>query len=552
MSKTSPKNCSRTRFLKAYWTFGIIFISYCLAGLKRRFFGRWVGDNELLEVHRRNAKRIESTILELKGIYIKVGQMLSIMSNFLPDELRRGLEGLQDAVPPHPYPAIEERFLQEFGKKPDDIFSRFEKVPIASASLGQVHVAFLPDGTKVAVKVQYPEIEEIVRIDLKTMKKIFSFLHLLFPHYGLKIVYREIAEVVCQELDYLYEGKNLESLRDNFKNEKDFLFPDVYWDFSSSRILTLRFMEGMKVSDLAGLRKAGLAPRTIATKIIHGYCKQIFLDGVYHADPHPGNLLIQQDGRIVLVDFGALARISEGMQKGITQFAEGLIKRDTRILAAAMRQMGFVAREEGMEPFEKLIDYLYGRLTQVKVENFKDLNLANLQNVEELLELKKLNISFKDLISSFHVPRDWLLLERTMLLVVGLTTHLDPTLNPVEIVLPYVERFVLKDRALSDALVTMVQEIGLSYLRLPHEIYRTLRLLNEGQLTIRNLDLRSHSDRLDRLGHRFLYAILMVGGFFLGLRLEEVGFTTESRYTHLAAAVMGLFLAVSLVRNKRS
>ena len=541
-----------SRLFRAYSVLVAVLGSYLGAWLKRRLFGeRWMR-LRMNEVHRRNARRIEQNILRLKGLFIKVGQMLSIMSNFLPEELRSGLEALQDAVPPHPYPAIEARFRQEFGKPPNELFRRFVETPIASASLGQVHRGELADGTPVAVKVQYPEIESIVRIDLKILKRIFGLLHLFFPTYGLKQVYQEIAEVIGQELDYQYEAGNLELMKKNFAEEVNFLFPDVIREFSTSRILTLRFMEGVKVSHLEELRKLGVAPPEIARKIIHAYCKQIFLDGVYHADPHPGNLLVQSDGRIVLVDFGAIARVSDRMRSGMVSFAEGLIKRDTRQLASAMREMGFVAREAGWEPFEQLVDYFYGKLANLKIENFKNLNLASRENLEELLELKKLKISFKDLMTSFHVPKDWLLLERTMLLVIGLCNHLDPGLNPIEIVLPYLEKFVLKDRSLADVVIALTKEIGLSYLMLPHEIQKTLRRLNEGQLLFKNLDGGRHAQRLYILGHQLLYGLLSIGGGFLGLRLEEVGRLAESRYSFAGAAVAGLFLIGSLIKNRRS
>lgn len=539
------------RFLETYVVVLVVFGSYFSVWFKKRLLGEtWVRER-IDGIHRRNARRIERTILKQKGLFIKVGQMLSIMSNFLPEELRKGLEGLQDAVPPHSYPAIEARFLQEFGKRPTEIFQNFEPEPIASASLGQVHVAYLADGTKVAVKVQYPEIESIVRTDLKILKRIFWILHLFFPSYGLKRVYEEIGEVIRQELDYVYEAKNLETLRKNFEREKDFLFPDVYWDTSTSRVLTLRFMEGVKVSNLDGLKERQVDPRQIATRIIHAYCKQIFLDGVYHADPHPGNLLVQRDGRIVLVDFGAMARVSAPMRHGLSRFAEGLIKRDTRLLASAMREMGFVAREEGWEPFERLVEYFYGKLANLKIENFKNLNLANRQNLEELLEIKKLKISFRELMASFHVPKDWLLLERTMLLVIGLTTHLDPALNPIEIVLPYVEKFVLKDRSLADVVVSLTKEVGFSYLMLPHEVQKTLSRLNAGQLSVGHRDLPRQVQRLYILGHQLLYGLLCLGALFLALRLEEVGRTAEMRYAGWAAAGFGAILLGSLVKNRK-
>ena len=550
---------SKVRLFKAYRSFFVVLSSYLFLALQKKILGRAWASEKVELVHRRNARRIETSILELKGLFIKVGQMLSIMSNFLPEALTQGLERLQDSVPPHSYEAIEVRFQEEFGKGPLDLFKSFEKKPIASASLGQVHVASLQDGTKVAVKIQYPEIDEIVRMDLRTLKRIFGILHLLFPVYGLKSVYQEISEVVLKELDYTWEGKNLEMIRKNFEDEDDFLFPDVYWEFSSPKILTLQFMNGVKISSVDEFKKSGINPTEIATKIIHAYCKQIFIDGVYHADPHPGNLLIQpiaseQDlplnFKIVLVDFGATARISDKMRSGMTLFVEGLIKRDTRILASAMREMGFVARQDGFETFEDLVDYFYGKLANFKIEDFRKIDLSQLNHLEDLLEIRKMKISFRDLMTSFHVPKDWILLERAMILTMGLCAHLDPKLNPVEIILPYVEQFVLKDRTFAEVIVALTKEIGLSYLKLPHEIHKTLRRLNEGTLTIGSRELPEHTQKLYILGHQALYAFLGVSGLFLSFFLGGHGSQDLSRYALEGSCFFGGVLVISILRNR--
>jgi len=542
------------RFFKAYRMTVQVMLSYIWLALKVRLFGPERMRDQREECHRRNARRIERTISELKGLFIKVGQTLSIMTNFLPGPLTAGLEGLQDDVPPHPYNEIRERFLQEFQKAPEDLFAEFDETPIASASLGQVHRARLSDGTSVAVKVQYPEIDKVVAVDLKAMKRIFFLLHLFFPGYGLKDVYREIAEMVKQELDYKYEGQNLERLRDNFKDDDNFLFPDVFWDYSTRKVLTLRFMEGIKINDTETLVAQGVDLRELATLLIHGYCKQVFIDGVYHADPHPGNLMVhvEADGRfrIILVDFGAIACINDQMREGITMFAEGLIKKDTRVIANSLRRMGFVARENEEEAFDQLVEYFYSRLSAVKIENFKELDFGNISNVEEILELKKLKISFRDLMNSFHVPRDWVLLERTLLLALGLTSHLDPTLNPIEIVLPYAETFVLKDKSLADVVVSISKDVALSYLMLPHEIQKTLKALNKGELQIRDREVQRQTERMTGVAHQFLYALISIAALGLGHWLARDGDVQLARYHYYGSAFFGVVFLLSMVRKR--
>ncbi len=545
---------NRVRFFRAYGTVMRVLLSYLWLGAWAKIFGRAWGDERRNRLHRRNAQRLKKTILQLKGLFIKMGQMLSIMSNFLPEDFRQEFETLQDAVPPHSFQAVESRFLEEFGKKPQEIFKSFSETPLASASLGQVHEAVLPDGTKVAVKVQYPEIDEVVKADLHILKRIFNLLHLFFRSYGLKDVYAEIASIFAEELDYLQEGKNLEVLRKNFVDEKDYLFPDVFWKWTTSKILTLQFMEGNKISILEDHRLAGINPRDVATKIIHAYCKQIFVDGIYHADPHPGNILVSTgEGtsfKIVWVDFGAVGRVSQKMRAGMTLFVEGLIKRDTRVLANAMREMGFVARPDSFEPFDELVNYFYDKLSNLKVENFRNLDLSQFNRLEDLLEIRKLNIRFKDLMTSFHVPKDWVLLERTMILVMGLCAHLDPQLNPIEIVLPYVEKFVLKDQTFAQVVGTMVKEVGLSYLQLPQEIHKTLKRLNEGRMVIGIQGQEDHSRKLFVLGHQILYGILGLGGLFLSAYLESVGLEAYRAEAFYGSCFFGVVLLISLVRNR--
>lgn len=566
----------KLRFLKVYWLTFVILARYLRLSLLSRFLGEARMENRWEATHLKTARQIKKNILELKGLFIKVGQMISIMTHFLPKAFTEELEGLQDSVPPAPYAEIERRFLEEFQRRPDEYFARFEKQPIASASLGQVHVAWNAAEQKLAVKVQYPDIEEIVRVDLKTLKRIFGLLHLIFPQYGLKKTYVEIREVVLDELDFKKEGENLERLAQNFAGDEDMRFSKVHWECSTSRVLTLEFMEGVKISNLKGLQELGLNPTEVATKIIHAYCKQIFLDGVYHADPHPGNFLVQAreaevevvvdpeaEGeaprtfvekrlvpRIIMMDFGAVARISEPMRKGIAKFFEGIIKRDNQVISQAMKEMGFIAKTQDEEVFDKIVEFFYERLKDIKIEELRNFQIQQKQRLEDLLEFRKLNISLKELLNTFNVPKDWALLERALILLVGLTTHLDPNLNPLNIIIPYAEKFVLgKDRTFADLIVDAVKEVLLSYLKLPTELERTLRLLNKGEIEIRSKTAGRDADGIRSALHRLSYVLLGLAGLNLGYLLQKQG-VSHYEWSYYGAAFFGFLLAVNLVRGK--
>ncbi|HEY5950368.1 MAG TPA: AarF/ABC1/UbiB kinase family protein, partial [Kofleriaceae bacterium] len=302
----------RVRSWRAYWTTWVVICSYLWLKLRVRFHSdTWV-EHKLRMLNLRNARRIERTIIDLQGLFIKVGQLISIMTNFLPEEFRRELEGLQDAVPPRPYIDIETRIREELGKSPDELFAHIERRPIASASIGQVHIARLHDGSKVAVKVQYPDIEEIVRRDLNTLRRIFRIVEWFIPYQGLEELYREIRAIVISELDYRAEADNAARIAANFEGRTDVGFPRVVTELSTSRVLTTHFESGVKITDKAGVKALGLDRGQLARQVVEIYCQQIFSDGLYHADPHPGNLIVRPSEEsgpptIVFLDFGAVA-----------------------------------------------------------------------------------------------------------------------------------------------------------------------------------------------------------------------------------------------------
>src|SRR3954468_2394425 len=324
----------RSRLLTAYFVTAQVALSYLGLSLSKRFRGAESCERLTEAKHRKNARRIEAAILRLRGLFIKVGQLISIMANFLPDAFREELERLQDQVPPRPYSDIEARVREEFGGRgPRELFAEFSPEPVASASIGQVHRARLPSGEEVAVKVQYPDIEEMVRIDLQALRRIFKVLRWFMPDYGFDTIYREISEMVVAELDFKPEAAALQKIAANFAARQPPMpqvrFPRVMAEFSTSRVLTTEWMEGIKVADLERLESLKIDRRAAARLCVEAYCQQIFIDGLYHADPHPGNLLVLTPAQpggpptIVFLDFGAVATVSEAMRRGMMSFIQG-------------------------------------------------------------------------------------------------------------------------------------------------------------------------------------------------------------------------------------
>lgn len=501
--------------------------------------------------HQRAAKRITQTLLELKGLYIKIGQSLSVMSNILPPELTQGFESLQDRVPPHPFEEVNERFMTDFGKTAEELFDRIDPNPIASASLGQVHVAYHKNGDKLAVKLQYPNIDEITKKDLRTLRKIFWLIHLIFPQYNIKSVFEECANIILMELDYINESNNIEKIEKNYTDDDKIVFPKVYHELTSHKVLTLSFIEGAKVTDIKELDKLPVDKKQLAVDLIHFYCKQIFQDGLFHADPHPGNIIITPDGKIAMLDFGAIATVSPQMREGLTLFVEGLIKKDSRILSDAIKMMGFMAKKDDDETLETVVDYFYSKIRGIKIESFKNLDVTQFQNLNDLIELKKMDISLRELTTLFVVPRDWILLERAMILMTGLTAQLDDKLNPVEIVIPYVEKFLLGDdkKKLAEILLSTSKEVIQSYLTLPDDIRSFIKKTKKEGLKINAGPLKKELSGIRRSVNMFAVAfIASTSGLLSYLMYQENNMTTGFRF-EVGSYTFGVLFLLMLLRR---
>ncbi|MGD0675190.1 MAG: AarF/UbiB family protein [Polyangiaceae bacterium] len=542
------------RFVRAYATTFAVISSYIGLSIRGRMFGRAWRDARVGEVHRRNARRVYATILTLQGLFIKVGQLLSIMANFLPEEFRVELEALQDQVPPRPYAEIAKCLEDELGERLAQITS-FDREPIASASLGQVHAARLVDGRRVCLKVQHRDIDRIVRLDLATIRRIMKIVQWFVPVQGLDAYYRQIKSLLTQELDFALEADNIERIAKNFVSDDRVVFPEPIRGLCTRRVLTSTFVEGVKVGDMAALAALGVDKKDVARRLVRLYCQMIFVDGVYHADPHPGNLLVQRDGKIVLLDFGAVAELSPRMREGITEFLEGVLRRDTERLVQSLRKMGFISRTADERVGEKIVEYFHRRFQEeVRLESFnlKDIRIDPQRGLENLLDLRRMNIGLRELSGTFHVPQEWVLLERTLLLVYGCCSILDPDLNPVAIIQPYLSEYVLGNRDFAQIAVEAIRDMAMSAMTLPEDMRRYLMKANRGELEVRVRGLHEGATLIYTAARQMIYTAI---GLFAGVEaLESWRLHDRSLARELGAAAFVAFvllLASSLFSRTR-
>lgn len=440
------------RSVRAGWLFSGILVRYLVVLGLRKVLGAARTDPLLERTHRTCAARARRGFLALEGVYVKVGQVVSMLTGFLPDAWLEELESMQDAVPPKPFDVIGARVEEELGGRIDRSFAAFDPVPVASASLGQVHLAILPDGTAVAVKVQYPGIDRIVDTDLAMIRVVLKVITLFLPGLRVERIHADLSAVIREELVYTQEGLNCEAIAANFADNDRVCFPEIVWDHTTERVLTQTRMGGMKITDVDAIRGAGIEPRDVIELLVQTYFKQLLVDGLYHADPHPGNFFVNPAGTasadgarppvrpaITFLDFGAVARFPDVFKDGMRTVVFGYMTRDDDKVVDGMKQMGFAASGGDEQVFRRAVRHYMDKLLHLDIRDFTKIDLAEFDVWRNLDEMK---VSFRDLTRAFEVPRNWFYVERTLGLLLGLCARLDPSVDAFLYGFPYAVEFV--------------------------------------------------------------------------------------------------------------
>ncbi len=426
------------RLVHASFRFGVILASYLLQLLLRRLFGAAAVEARWQRVHRKNAQRMYRGILRLRGVYIKLGQVLSIMGTFLPRAYSEELEGLQDQVPPHPWREVEQTFLDSLGKRPRELFDAFDEAPIAAASLGQVHRATLPDGTKVAVKILYPRISTVIRIDLRVIRWIMTVYGWFMPVNAIHRVVEQLEDLLRRETDLRHEATCMEQMERNFASDPDLLFPKVDWDRTSDHVLTMTFMEGVKISRRDEIVQLGLDPTAVAKKLVEAFYKMLFLDRFFHADPHPGNFLVQKgpagQPRIVVLDFGAASEARPNLIDGMIDVLSGLVGRDDGRVLRGIETMGFYAEGGDRALLERTVKLYFQKLLEL---NLKDFSSISPETAQKFIDPEVKRDELRQLMRAVEYPEGWFYIERAVVMLFGLSAQLAPTLNTIAVGFPY-------------------------------------------------------------------------------------------------------------------
>jgi predicted unusual protein kinase regulating ubiquinone biosynthesis (AarF/ABC1/UbiB family) len=383
--------------------------------------------------NRASAKSVYEAAIELRGLILKGCQFLGSRADVLPREYVDVLSTLQDRVPAKPFPVVKQTLERELGGSLEEIFASIEREPIASASLAQVHEARLHNGERVAVKVQYPEIEALVKSDLANLRVLFRAVDFMERDFDLMPLVDELATYVPRELNFVNEGHNAETIARMFAGRDTVAVPRIHWELTSRRVLVMEYMDGIKVTDVERLRAAGLDTNRVAQRLTEAYCEQILMHGFFHADPHPGNILVQrrEDGepRLVLLDFGLAKDLPPHFREGVVGFTTALLRGDVTGMARALVDLGFETRRGGPEALETIAAFVLEAAIQLRKRGFLERDFAAKLG-RELSEKVRAN-------PIVRMPTHLVLLGRVLGLLSGVGRVLESRVDMLATILPF-------------------------------------------------------------------------------------------------------------------
>ncbi len=565
----NPRFRPRERFLRVSAFFlGVVAHIYIWDIFLARFaLLRWYVRRTTMRRWVAMARQFRLLALELGGMQIKLGQFLSSRADIVPEPVRRELAGLQDEVPPAPASHVLALIIEELGAPPSELFRSFASEAVAAASLGQVHFATLHDGREVAVKVQRPHIEEIIEVDLSAVAWVLRLIKNYPPirrRADLEALLEEFARVLRQELDYVQEARNAEVFRTNFAEQAEVYIPQPVAELTTRRVLVTERITGLKINDLRSLQAHGVNLKELARRLNETYLKQFFLDGFFHADPHPGNLFVRIEPNLpltvytnghappsdpllpatngtvpptgtpftlIFVDFGMVGHLPPQTMESVRAAVVGLATNDAERIVDALDRLNMILpgadRRPIIQAIQVLLRFSYNRtvreLTNMDVEAIFD------ETQDIIFDLP------------FQIPQDLLYLGRAVSMVGGLATEIDPDINLFEALRPFARQMLDRERQDGDWMGRVQQELrelGQILITLPRQMDVYYKAANRGELQNRSDvgRLERGMRRMERSNDRLAGGLVATGLFLGGVQLRTRGMTKESNRAWWAAA----------------
>ncbi len=527
----------------------------------------------------RLARKFRGLAIELGGVHIKLGQFLSARADIIPDAVRYELRGLQDEVPAAPSAHVLERVTADLGASPHELFLSFDDEAVAAASLGQVHFAVLPDGREVAVKVQRPHIEEIVEIDLSALLWVLRLIKDYRPirrRADVISLYNEFARVLKQELDYVTEARHADLFRTNFADVPGVYVPEPIFEMTTRHVMVMERIYGFKLNDFAALDAAGVSRRELSERLNHTYLKQFFLDGFFHADPHPGNLFVRIDQppdvievrtngvapisskafhystasvwgeqedpngpethrgtpfTLVFIDFGMVGNLPRTTMDHLRHGVIGLATNDAERIVEAMERANMLLPTADRGPVIQAV--------QVMLRFSYDRTVRELNN----MDIEAIFDETQDLVYDlpFQLPQDLLYLGRAMSMVSGLATEIEPDINLFDALRPFAQEMIDRENRRNGGWLNMAQnealDLGQTVINLPRQLEAYLRNsnLHDGQVRADVARIERGIRRVERSNDRLSGSIVAASLFLGGVHLRSQGHTKEARNVWMLA-----------------
>ena len=499
------------------------------------------------------AERVRLALEELGPTFVKLGQVLSTRHDLLPQNYIRELAKLQDMAPSFPVEQVFEQLDQELGAGSASLYAEFDPVPLAAASIAQVHAARLPSGERVAVKIRRPGIVETVETDIDVMMGLAMRAERHIP--GLDLydpvgVVKEFSRTIRREMDFTREGHTIEKFADNFKGDETLYFPKVFWDRSAKGVLTLEFIDGIKVSDLPALERAGIDLKVIARSGAQAFLCMVMKHGFFHGDPHPGNVLILPGNIICLLDYGMVGRLDAKLRAYLADILTAIVKRDVDEIISILLYSGEIAESPDVRSLRRDISEF--------IDNYYELPL-------EEIEVSRMFMDFVELSSTYHIKLqpDLILLAKALVTVEGMGRILDPQFDMMTILRPFIEH-AMKDRLAPPRIAKDLGDILMSYLNLtrtlPRDIKEIISRINRNKFKIdlehRGLDhfIRELDKSANRVSLSLIIAALIVGSSIViqtdkGPKLFEYPVFAFMGYS--IAAIIGFWWVIAIIRSGR-
>jgi len=504
---------------------------------------------------RRSAIAFRALAIHMGGVLIKVGQFLSTRVDILPPEFTQELVGLQDEVPAEPFPAIRKVIEAEFGVPLLEKFGAFEEIPLAAASLGQVHRAWLyklrqstptsstgpqtdieVETRNVVVKVQRPNIEVLIHTDLAALNTVGTWLQRYPPirkRANVPALLSEFTRILYEEIDYLAEGRNAETFSANFKDLPGVRVPSVYWTHTSRRALTLEDVWAIKITDYQAISDAGISRPEVASRLLNVYLKQIFEDNFFHADPHPGNLFINplpskaststrstSSWELTFVDFGMVGRVPPNLRLGLRELLIGIGTRDSARVVKSYQMMDLLLPGADLSILAQVEEKVF--------EHFWGKNMSELTSMSQE-EINAFTDEFRDLIYDmpFQVPQNIIFLARCVGILSGMCTGLDPQFNVWEHLAPYARKIMLEEaKANGETWLAELEKFARTLVTVPQKMDTVLSKMERGEFVVRAPEISQQVQRLEsgfrRITVAIIFAALLMGGIQLYLSREVV------------------------------